>query len=152
MPDEMFFSSDMRSLRRGKRVTARTSTCRPCLVWPKDLPAQRYEGVVMNMNAYGMLIRMLEQLPKGTDVMIQLMRDDDLQEPLAAPIEGTVARSSPQTGPFADHGIKLVQQTIRRAESRPVHLPQRRPMPIHRPRMHTIDITVGDMGARRTER
>lgn len=152
MPDEMFFTSDMRSLRRGKRVAARTASCRPCLVWPKDAPEIELEGVIMNMNAYGLRIRMMELLPLGTEIRVQLMRDDDFKEPFAAPLEGKVVRNETSLGQFIDHGVQLTQKKTLRTESRPVHLDRPSPRVVRPTRMHTIDITVGDRGIGRSER
>ena len=129
VPDEMFFSADSRSLRRGKRVAPRTETCRPCLVWPADAPDINFRGVVMDINAYGMLVRTMDSLPPGTHVMVQLMRDDAFQEPLAKPVPAMVVRNILQDDGFVDHGLQIKQESIRREESRPYHTPVRRPFP-----------------------
>lgn len=145
MSDDMFFSSDSRSLRRGKRIAQRTPTCRPCLVWPADAPEIAVQGVVLDMNPYGMLIRMLEVLPPPTVVRVQLMRDDTFDQPLAAPLEGRVVRHAGGEGVFLDHGILLSQkksqtEAIRRIQYVPPRALLKRPPP----RMHTLDITIGD--------
>lgn len=119
MPDEMFFSSDMRSLRRGKRVAPRTETCRPCVVWPVDAPDLHFRGVIMDINAYGMLVRMLDSLPPGTQVMVQLMRDDDFQEPMTRPFEAMIVRNVLQDGGFVDHGLQVEQRETHRQDRRP---------------------------------
>ncbi|MBZ0287568.1 MAG: hypothetical protein K8I30_08130 [Anaerolineae bacterium] len=157
MSDEMFFTADMKSLRRGKRRTGRTDVCRPCLTWPKDEPEMAWPGVIINVSPYGVCVRMMETLPSGTAVMVQLMRDEEFQEPLATPIEGLIVRIIVQDDGFFDHGIQLNVRQIRRAESRPQQpvRQRQRPQPLRRKkpsRMHTIDLTVGDSGIRRTER
>lgn len=144
MPDDMFFSRDERSLRRGKRVAKRTDTCRACLVVPKDGAGQDIEGVVMDVSPYGMLIRMMETLPIGTEVTVQLMRDESFREPFSTPHSGTVVRYEGSPGRFTDHGVELEVKEIIRQESRPVNIAPRRPSPPTPPtRMHTIDFTVG---------
>ena len=50
MADEMFFSPDSKSLRRGKRIAPRTETSRPCLVWPEDAPEMQMRGVILHLN------------------------------------------------------------------------------------------------------
>jgi hypothetical protein len=150
MSDEMFFSADERSLRRGRRIARRTPTCRACLVWPADAPDMRLQGVVMDINPFGMLIRLLEPLPMDTEACIQLMRDEDFENPLAKPLEGAVVRSIPTSDGFTDIGVRIKLREIPRAESRPIRIERRRPLVTRRTRMHTIDYTVGDRGGRRT--
>ena len=116
MQDEMFLSDDLKSLRRGKRRARRTETCRPCLMWPASSPDAELQGVVMDLSPYGMLVRTLGALPAGMEVKVQLMRDEDFRDPLAAPVEGMVVRSVPGGEGFTDHGVQVVQRDIRRPE------------------------------------
>jgi len=145
LPDDMFFSEDSKSLRRGRRVRARTKTCRPCLLWPKDAPDLRIEGIVLDMTPFGLQVRMIESVARDTEVVVQLMRDERFREPLARPLIGTVVRNEPGDQGFVDHGVKLRQESIRKTPSRPVNSP-RKPgrLPYRRTRMHTIDLIVGD--------
>ncbi|HOJ34244.1 MAG TPA: hypothetical protein PKY35_11815 [Candidatus Hydrogenedentes bacterium] len=156
MPDEMFFSEDAKCLRRGKRREARTPTCRPCLVWPKDEPEMTFQGVVVDVNPYGMRIRMLDSLPPGTAIMVQLMRDEDFTIPLAAPVEGLIVRNKETAEGLYDHGIQLRLTDFRRSEPSVPLRPIPRPIiPLRRggqSRMHIIDITVGNRRTRRTGR
>ncbi len=148
--DDMFFSPDERSLRRGRRVARRTPTCRPCVVWTADEPELRFHGVVLDVSPYGMLIRMLEPVPPETPVLIQLMRDDQFQRPLSAPVSGRIIRHAGAVGEFTDHGVRLEVPEISRVEARPVRTvrPAAAP-PRTRPRMHTIDLRVGDRSPRK---
>jgi hypothetical protein len=140
MPDDMFFSDDARSLRRGRRIATRTPTCRPCLLWPKDDPTMRVEGVVMNVNPHGCLIRSLHHFPVGTLVEIQIMRDDEFSQPLSILQEGEIRRHDDSVPGFTDHGIKLLQKTIPRFDSRPAERPKLRQAPRRVTRMHTRDL------------
>lgn len=142
MADEMFFSPDSKSLRRGKRVAPRTETCRPCLVWPEDAPDMHLRGVILDMNAYGMLIRMMESLPPGMRVQVQLMRDDEFQEPLTKPVTTMVVRNIPQEDGFVEHGVQVIQDKIGRQESKPFRRPLRKPRlrQHERSRMHTREM------------
>ncbi len=153
MPDDMYFTRDERSLRRGHRIASRTETCRPCLLTAYFDPPIAYRGVVLDVNPYGMLVRMMEIVPLGTEVSVQLMRDEAFRDPLAQPLEGIVVRLEEDADGFMDHGIKLVIKNARRESSRPVRIESRKP--IRRPqrtRMHTIDFRVGDEGPRRPKR
>ena len=152
MTDEMFFSSDMRSLRRGKRAAARTETCRPCLVWETAQPGNRLQGVVMDINPYGVRVRMFETLPPNTEVIVQLMRDEDFQVPLATAVEGTVVRLESAAGNLTDHGIRLVKQEIEHRESKPIRIERRPARRTRKARMHAFDVTVGERHKRRSGR
>ena len=144
MADEMFFSPDMLSLHRGKRRVSRTPTCRPCVAWLKDKPDTRYYGVVLDLSPAGVRIRMLDLLPVGCTLCFQLMRDEEFSVPLAPPLEGEVIRIQEDQEAFVDHGVLLIQKKLGRMESKPVELPQKRPMKTSTPRMYSFDVTVGD--------
>ncbi|MCP4639352.1 MAG: hypothetical protein GY851_02910 [bacterium] len=154
MTDEMFFNTDADSLRRGKRRTKRTETCRPCVVWPADAPEIAFQGVAINVTPYGLLIRMLDSMPPGTQIKVQLMRDEEFREPLASPLDGIVVRVEEGEGGFTDHGVQIEREEIQRAETKPIR-PTRKPVPAKptpKTRMHTVDFTIGDRGIRRTEK
>jgi hypothetical protein len=107
------------------------------------------EGVVLDVTPYGMMIRMLDTLAIGTIVRVQLMRDDNFRDTLGAPKDGEVVRHDPASpSGFTDHGVRLIVRKIPKNESRPVNI-QQRPVsgPREKPRMHSIDFTVG--GGRR---
>ncbi len=145
MPDEMFFSADRKSLRRGKRKSPRTEVCRPCLVWAKDDPDSKFRGVVMDVSPHGMCVRMVEILPTGTPIMLQMMRDDEYQEALSVPVEGEVMRYESGVGGLTDHGFKVLHKAFKRAAPSPISAPPRvSSRPITRTRMYSIDRTVGN--------
>jgi len=152
MPDEMFFSADMRSLRRGRRIAPRTETCRPCLVWLKENPDSKYCGVVMDINPYGMRIRMLDQLAAGKPILVQMMRDEDFQQPLAAPVEALIVRQIEEADDMTDHGVRILQKEIRRYEPRPAPMEKRPVVSRPKTRMYTLDLTVGEPRRGRTGR
>ena len=155
--DEMFFANDNRSLRRGRRRAARTETCRPCVVWPKDAPEMPAQGVVVDVTPYGLGVRMLEYVAPGNLVCVQFMQDDHFEVPLSAPIESMVVRVIETDDGFYDHGLEIMRREIRRVErNRPVHIKARVRIPFItrdlKARMHTIDILAGEVGVRRRER
>ena len=151
MADEMFFSPDSLSLRRGRRIAKRTPTSRPCVIWPSDSREMEVQGLVLDINPYGMLVRIDEPFAVGTVVRIQLMRDDGRKEALSTPVEGRVIRHVKQHGSQVDHGIKVEQKEQPR-EAAPAVRVNARPQSntSNRTRMHTIDITVSDNGIRRS--
>lgn len=151
MTDEMFFSSDEMSLLRGMRSAARTEVCRPCLVAARGPSPKAEEGVILDMNPHGMLIRMLTHIPIGSRVVVQMMRDDSFQRPFSVPRDGTIVRTVPADDGFTDLGVKLVNERIRKASERPINIERPRSRPKSAPtRMHTIDVTIG--GSRRGRR
>lgn len=147
--EDMFLSTDRRSLHRGRRTTPRTDVCRPCLIWLVEHRDNKFPGVIMDMNPYGMLIRTLEPMEKGSLIAVQLMRDETYETPLAAPKDCKVVRQAEEHSGFSDHGVKILQQKIKRPETKPVR-PERtsRLRRTTRTRMHTIDYTTG-RGARK---
>ena len=153
MTDDMFFTSDARSLRRGKRRSARTETCRPCLLWPEDAPDMRFQAVAIDVSPYGLLVRMLDILGPGTVVRVQLMRDDAFSEPMAPPLSGIIVRADEDEAGFVDHGVQLVRPDIQRIPERPIRVERRRASMQSRPRtrMHTLDFILSDRGIQRME-
>lgn len=152
MPDDMFFSADMKSLRRGKRAAPRTETCRPCILWSEADPKARRYGVVMDVSPYGVRIRMLEALETDSDVVIQMMRDDEFDRPLARPVRGKVTRVQQKRGGFFDHGIKVIRPKVRQIVARPVRPIVPEPLEPSGGRRRALDITVGDIRRKRPGR
>ena len=117
MPDEMFFFGNGRGLKRGRRRDKRTPTCRPCIIWPMELPDMQTQGVVLDANMHGMLVRMLDAFPPGTLITVQMMLDDSFVTPLADAFKGEVVRSFERDG-FVDHGVLLHHEYYKRPEHR----------------------------------
>ncbi|MFP4172727.1 MAG: PilZ domain-containing protein [Candidatus Hydrogenedentota bacterium] len=146
MPDDMFLSPDRKSLWRGRRIARRTQIFRPCLVWPREMPEMKLHGVALDVSPYGLRIRMLEDLPPGTEVRIQLMRDDEFEEPLARPIAAEVVRNTQDEGGFVDHGVSIPHEAVERKEHKPLLRPLRPIQRLSQTRMHTIDFRIGGKG------
>lgn len=145
MPDDMFMSADRRSLRRGRRTAPRTEICRPCLVWLKDAPDSQSPGVVLDMNAYGLRIRMYDILPVESSIYVQMMRDDEFKEPLADPVEAMVARVNPDADGFVDHGVRILLKELKRTAPRSIAPTALKPKTAPKAqRMYTLDVTVGE--------
>lgn len=144
MSDEMFFSKDEKSLIRGKRIAARTETCRPCTLTTIGPESETLKGVIMDMNPFGMLIRTLDAIPLGTDISIQMMRDDEFSKSLSTPREALVVRRERLSDGFTDLGVRIVNKQIQKASERPIEIERKKPRPRFKPtRMHTLDITIG---------
>jgi len=146
MPDEMFFSQDERALVRGKRMARRTETCRPSVVTLKD--GRKLKGVILNLNAHGVLVRLMEDLDVGVVAHVQLMRDDEFTKPMAPPKVGKVVRHDASDGTFFDLAIKFAEARLPgRREPRPVsNRPTDAPAPTptaRGSRMQNLDITLG---------
>ncbi len=166
MSDEMFFTPDMRALRRGKRIASRTETCRPCLMWTQNDPENKFYGVVLDVNPYGMRVRMLDVVAVGTPIVIQMMRDEEYRFPLAKPIEALVVRHQPEIDEMVDHGVQIPQKKeVQRIVSKPSPPPVKTAEQLKsaeltkatdqlkkKSRMYTLDVTVGDRRDRRSGR
>ncbi len=152
--EEMFVSKDAKSVRRGQRTAPRTEVCRPCLVWREELPEHTLQGVIMDLNPYGMRIRMLAPVETGTDIMVQMMRDEEFRVPLSPPIKARIVRMTSSMEGFVDHGIKVRVAKIRRIqEQRMITREPQRPRRRMGTRMYSLmDLTVDDHGVRRTGR
>lgn len=152
MPDEMFFSNDERSLIRGSRIAPRTETCRPCVISSEHHPDVEIPGVILDINPHGMLIRLMETVSVGDRVVIQMMRDDKFQRKLSTPHKGEIRRVQSTVDGFYDHGIQLEAEEIQKADSRPVHIPNKPENP-HRVQAHrgmqTMDITLDGAQSKR---
>lgn len=117
----MVISPDNRSMQRGRRRANRTEVCRPCLVWVPEAPEAPWEGVVLDLNPRGMLIRMLTLFEEGTPLIVQLMRDENFQVPLSQPLTIKVVRVNESPDGFVDHGTVLEVAKIKKAGTvRPV--------------------------------
>lgn len=152
--EEMFVSSDEKCMRRGRRVAPRTEACRPCLVWPKDDADKKRQGVVLDLNPYGLRVRMLEHFPEGTELFVQMMRDEEFRMPLSQPLRCAVVRTITGTAGFVDHGLQLILLEIKKpAETRPVLIRTARPRRASMPtRMYTANDFGNERGARRSGR
>jgi hypothetical protein len=149
MPDDMFFIENKRSLRRGRRASVRTETCRPCLLWPRDAPDLRYNGVALNISPHGMKVRMMDALPERQAIYVQMMRDDNFEVPLTDPMEARVVRCVLEPAGFLDHGIEILRHKMGAKEPRPVPATRGPKAPAPPSRMYTLDIVVGERGRTR---
>ena len=119
----MVLSADNRSLQRGRRGMARTEVCRPSLVWLPDAPEAKMEGVVLDLNPRGLRVRMLDEFPPGTMMIVRLMRDENFQVPLSQPLTVLVVHTQVSPDGFYDHGTLLQIPKIKRAGTvRPVRI------------------------------
>jgi len=148
--EEMFTAANERSLCRGRRIAPRTEVCRPAVAWGKATPDKKVEGVMLDLNPYGMKLRMLHSFPPGTELMVQMMRDEGFTIPLSPPIEVRVVRTAKAMAGLTDHGIKVTLSKIRRSEEgRPTPLTRAQALRRRPTRMHTVDYTVGNRDPRR---
>lgn len=138
--EDMFISPDTKSVRRGRRIAPRTEVCRPCLVSSVETPDAFKEGVVLDLNPYGVRVRMLERLEEGAEVLFRLMRDEEFTVPLSGPIRAWVVRSHRTDEGFYDHGLKVrITKITKPAIFRQVEI--ERPHPRRRvlSRMYSMD-------------
>jgi hypothetical protein len=152
--EDLFVSDDTKSMHRGQRVAPRTEVCRPCLVWTTDASEEKKQGVILDLNPYGLKVRMLDTFEPGTEVEVQMMRDDEFRVALSRPIRAKVVRVAPNSEGFLDYGLKVWLEKVERPTVGPVTrvetaAPRRRSTAS---RMYTMDYSVDDAGVRRTGR
>jgi hypothetical protein len=149
MADEMFFSADERALVRGRRSAARTQTCRPCVLTLSD--GREMQGVILNLNTHGMLVRLMEPLAAGASAQVQMMRDDAFSKPMSPPRHGRVIRLDGSDGTFYDLAFRFaVRQLPGRRE--PIVRAARDASPVQsrvQSRMQTLDVTLDRVRGRR---
>lgn len=81
------------------------------------------EGVVLDLNPRGLRVRMLDEIAEGTQLMVQLMRDEEFQVPLSQPLSVMVVRTEASPDGFFDHGTLLQVAKIKKSTAvRPVRV------------------------------
>lgn len=151
--EDMFISPDTKSIRRGRRIAPRTEVCRACIVSTPEDPDAFKEGVVLDLNPYGVRIRMLERLEEGAEVVFRLMRDEDFSVPLSGPIRAWVIRVHRTDEGFFDHGLKVKIAAIRKAPAvRPVEIDRAQPRRRVLSRMYSIEGPEDGRGGRNSGR
>ena len=91
MGDQLFFSTDGKRLRKGRRATKRTRVQRPAEFWPRDDEDGLFLGVIRNLSPYGLLLESDYALPVGTEICVELKRDALFANSLSR-VSGRIAR------------------------------------------------------------
>jgi len=138
MADEMFFSANGKTLRKGRRAAKRTEVQRPAAFWRADDEGGLFQGLIRNLNPYGLLLESDNGLPVGTEVCVELKRDELFADSLSS-LKGTVARLV-GTGTGTWHmGIQIAIEPPK-PDSKPIRIePKRTTLPERRPtRMYSM--------------
>ncbi len=123
--------------------------CRPCVVSPMETPDKYKQGVVLDLNPYGIRVRMLERLEEGSEVVFRLMRDEEFSVPLSGPIRAWVVRSHRTEEGFFDYGLKVrITKISKPAVFRPVEIDRPHPRRRVLSRMYSLDHEEEDRGGR----
>jgi len=151
LDEDLFVSADEKSLNRGRRKAPRTAVCRPCLIWNKAAPDDRIRAVMLDLNPYGMRVRMIDPLPPGTEVTLVLMRDDEFIIPLSQPLNARIVRTIESDDGFVDVGVQVIWPKLRprSVEQTPRRSFKLAPRPGGATRMHTADFTQRNRGGGR---
>jgi len=143
MADEMFFSADGKTLRKGRRRAKRTPVQRPAGFWCADDQGGILQGLVRDLNPYGLLLESNEGLPVGTEIWVELKRDELFADSLSC-VRGKIVRvADTQTGTW-HMGVQLAVVPPKPA-SKPIRItPKRSTLPERRPtRMYSLDYVLG---------
>jgi len=143
MADEMFFSSDGKTLRKGRRVATRTPVERPAGFWCADDQGGIFQGLIRNLNPYGLLLESDQELPVGTEIWVELKRDELFADSLSC-VKGRIVRVADTQAGLWHMGVQLAVAPPKpsskpiRLSSKKSTLPERRPT-----RMYSLDYVVG---------
>jgi len=62
-----------------------------------------------------MRIRMMDLLPSSSQVIVQMMRDEEFKVPLSRPVEATVVRHQDDAAGMVDHGVRIIRKQLRQS-------------------------------------
>jgi len=143
MTDEMFFSVDGKTLRKGRRIAKRTVVRRPAEFWRADGKGGLFQGLIRNLNPYGLLLESDKGLPVATAIWVELKREEVFSGALSC-VEGKVVRVVDTGAGTWQMGVQLVVAS-RKEPSKPIRItPKKSALPERRPtRMHTLDYVLG---------
>ena len=143
MADEMFFSADGKTLRKGQRVAKRTSVRRPAEFWRADDEGGLFLGIIRNLNPYGLLLESSTGLPVGTEIRLEMRRDEHFADALTC-LTGKVARLIGTANGTWQMGIQLAIAPSK-PKSKPIRIPEKRStLPERHPtRMYSLDYVLG---------
>lgn len=101
-----------------RRISPRTPSKRPCLIWTKDSPDIKKKGVILDLNMYGIRVRTSEIYEIGQELYIQMMKNEEYTHNLGVPITAIIVRSSPVENNYIDYGMKRVLMEIKKTDRR----------------------------------
>lgn len=143
MADDMFFSADGKTLRKGRRISKRTPVRRPAEFWRADDDGGLFQGLIRDLNQYGLLLEADRGLPVGTAVCVELKRDALFGSTLSC-VKGKVVRVLDTGRGRWQMGVQLILERPREA-SKPIRIePKKSTLPKRQPtRMYTADFVLG---------
>ena len=143
MADNMFFSADGKTLKKGRRIAERTPVRRPAEFWRADDKDGRNQGLIRNLNPYGLLLEAAGGLPVGTVIRVELKRDEFFAGCLSC-VKGKIVRALDTGRGTWQMGVQLILERPKLA-SKPIRIePKKSTLPKRHPtRMHTLDIVLG---------
>ena len=143
MADEMFFSVDGKTLKKGRRAAKRTLVSRQAEFWRADDQGGLLQGLIRDLNSYGLLLESNEALPVGTKIWVELKRDELFADSLSC-VKGEIVRLVDIQSGAWHMGVQLAIAPPKPV-SNPIRItPKRSTLPERRPtRMYSLDYVVG---------
>jgi hypothetical protein len=141
--DDMFFSADGKTLKKGRRVTKRTPVKRLAEFWRADDKGGLYRGLIRDLNPYGLLLECNRGLPVDTVIQVELKRDGSFADPLSA-VNGRIVRVVDTGRGTWQMGVQLILARPEPA-SKPIRIePRKSTLPERKPtRMYSLDTMLG---------
>ena len=124
MADDMFFTADGKTLRKGRRVTKRTPVKRPATFWRADDNGRLHQGLIRDLNSYGLLLESGRGLPVGTVIQVELKREGYFAGPLSS-VKGKVVRVVDTGRGTWQMGVQLILARPEPA-SKPIRIEQKK--------------------------
>jgi hypothetical protein len=139
----MFFSADGKTLKKGRRIARRTAVRRPAEFWCADDEGGLYQGLIRDLNSYGLLLESGRDLPVGTLIQVELKRDGYFSGPLSC-VKGRIVRVVDTSRGTWQMGVQLILARPEPA-SKPIRIePRKSTLPERKPtRMYTLDTVLG---------
>jgi hypothetical protein len=143
MADDMFFSADGKTLRKGRRIAKRTPVTRPAEFWCADDQGELLRGVVKDLSPYGLLLECKQVLPVGTKICVELKKEELFADTLTSLMCKIVRSVETEFGPWHMGVQRLLPPT--KTASKPLRItPPKTSAPKRRARrMYNLNWVVG---------
>jgi len=105
--DELFFTPDGKSLRRGRRGSKRHAIERLVHIWRPGDEENRAIGVATDISLEGVLVYTSEPFGIGEEVMLDIKRSKESDGPTFIYVRGEIVRHTPPRNGMLGLGIRM---------------------------------------------
>lgn len=108
MVDELYFSPDGKSLRRGQRTSKRRPIDRRVTMWRVGDEANPTEGQATDISMDGLMIQAAAGFAVGDEIMVDVRRGKDLDTPTFLYARARIVRIVERNDGLSGYGIHLI--------------------------------------------